>query len=249
MDISKIIDCSKYDCTLKKVTARSKNLQLHKSCKSSLTRLEYDVVQLSETPFARKNIGKVYKKFKDPITNKIIKRPQDVNIEIKKHFDQTIYTFKDKEKEIGCVILEDHINIPDLEKIYLMTSDIPKFGIVGDRVIVKHLINYNQEAYSGIGSLADKIAVAHCNKLGIKPVIFSEAAYNSHAAHYKRGKRFIYSDENNNPNIIVKQIIENTPCDEKCNTSSMGILYAYMPDEIVEKIQKELLLEPLNINW
>ena len=207
--------------------------------------LEKDVLELTTKKPAGKNIGQIYHKITDPITGKIEKTVIDVDIDIKKRYDQTIYTFKDKGKETGHLILEDHVDIPEKEKIYLLTKDIPEFGIVGDRVIVKQLMNYDQTKYSGIGDLADKIAVQHCQKLGIKPVIISEAAYNSHAAHYKRGKRFIYSDKTNNPNEIVKRIIEETPKGEKCDTSRMGILITYMPDEIIEKHIKELEKNPI----
>ena len=62
MSITKIIDCSKYDCVLKKLIAQSKKLQLPQSCQEKLAGLESDVVQLSQTSLARNNIGKVYKK-------------------------------------------------------------------------------------------------------------------------------------------------------------------------------------------
>ncbi|MBR6723468.1 hypothetical protein IKL64_08430 [bacterium] len=212
-----------------------------------LSTLANDIVQISDTKRAGRNIGQIYEKVIDETTGKIVKKPIDVDIEIedRKSWDQTVYHFKHNDKEVGYVILEDHINIPEEEKIFLLTSDIPQFGIVGDRVIVKHLMNLNQKRYAGIGELADRIAVEHCNRRGIKPVIISEASYNSHAAHYKRGKRYLYSDENNNPNKIVEEIIKNTPSGEQCDTSRLGMLISYMPKELIAKIQQYLSKNPI----
>jgi len=207
--------------------------------------LEKDTLELNKQKPIGKNIGQIYQKITNPATGEIEKKQIDVDIDIQKRYDQTIYTFKDNDKKVGYVILEDHVNIPKEEKIYLLTSDIPEFGIVGDRIIVKHLMNYNPNKYAGIGNLADKIAVQHCQKLGIKPVIISEAAYNSHAAHYKRGKRYLYSNESNNPNEIIKNIIAQTPKGEKCDTSRMGMLISYMPEELVAKHIKELEINPV----
>ena len=241
------IDCSKYNCALKELIQTAQGCKMRKIEQSKLSTLTSDVVQISDTKKVGRNIGQIYEKVIDETTGKIIKKPIDVEIEIedRKSWDQTVYHFKHNDKEVGYVILEDHINIPEEEKIFLLTSDIPQFGIVGDRVIVKHLMNFNQKRYAGIGELADRITVEHCNRLGIKPVIISEASYNSHAAHYKRGKRYLYSDENNNPNEIVRKIIEETPAGEQCNTGHLGMLISYMPEELVQKIQKYLLENPI----
>lgn len=241
------IDCSKYNCALKELIQTAQGCKMRKIEQPKLSTLTSDVVQISDTKKVGRNIGQIYEKVIDETTGKIIKKPIDVEIEIedRKSWDQTVYHFKHNDKEVGYVILEDHINIPEEEKIFLLTSDIPQFGIVGDRVIVKHLMNFNQKRYAGIGELADRITVEHCNRLGIKPVIISEASYNSHAAHYKRGKRYLYSDENNNPNEIVRKIIEETPTGEQCNTGHLGMLISYMPEELVQKIQKYLLENPI----
>ena len=241
------VDCSKYNCALKELIQTVQGCKIRKIEQPKLSTLTSDVVQISETKKVGRNIGQIYEKVIDEATGKIIKKPIDVEIEIedRKSWDQTVYHFKHNDKEVGYVILEDHINIPEEEKIFLLTSDIPQFGIVGDRVIVKHLMNFNQKRYAGIGELADRITVEHCNRLGIKPVIISEASYNSHAAHYKRGKRYLYSDENNNPNEIVRKIIEETPAGEQCNTGHLGMLISYMPEELVQKIQKYLLENPI----
>ena len=241
------VDCSKYNCALKELIQTAQGCKMSKIEQPKLSTLASDVVQISDTKKAGRNIGQIYEKVIDEATGEVIKKPIDVEIEIedRKSWDQTVYHFKHNDKEVGYVILEDHINIPEEEKIFLLTSDIPQFGIVGDRVIVKHLMNFNQKRYAGIGELADRITVEHCNRLGIKPVIISEASYNSHAAHYKRGKRYLYSDENNNPNEIVRKIIEETPAGEQCNTGHLGMLISYMPDELIQKIQKYLLENPI----
>ena len=243
MSIIPKIDCSSIKCPLKSLVEASK---LPKS-NVKLSILSSDCVEIKHAVPKGQNKGIIYKKVTDEATGKITKQAIEVDIEIedRKSWDQTVYHFKHDGKEVGYVILEDHINIPEEEKIFLLTSDIPQFGIIGDRIIVKHLMNYNQQQYAGIGELADKIAVEHCNRRGIKPIIISEASYNSHAAHYKRGKRYLYSDENNNPNEIVRKIIEETPDGEQCNTGHLGILISYMPDELIQKIQKYLLSNPL----
>lgn len=241
------VDCSKYSCALKEAIQAVQGCKMSKVEQPKLSTLANDIVQISDTKRAGRNIGQIYEKVIDETTGKIVKKPIDVDIEIedRKSWDQTVYHFKHNDKEVGYVILEDHINIPEEEKIFLLTSDIPQFGIVGDRVIVKHLMNLNQKRYAGIGELADRIAVEHCNRRGIKPVIISEASYNSHAAHYKRGKRYLYSDENNNPNKIVEEIIKNTPSGEQCDTSRLGMLISYMPKELIAKIQQYLSKNPI----
>lgn len=241
------VDCSKYSCALKEAIQAVQGCKMSKVEQPKLSTLANDIVQISDTKRAGRNIGQIYEKVIDEATGKVVKKPIDVDIEIedRKSWDQTVYHFKHNDKEVGYVILEDHINIPEEEKIFLLTSDIPQFGVVGDRVIVKHLMNLNQKRYAGIGELADRIAVEHCNRRGIKPVIISEASYNSHAAHYKRGKRYLYSDENNNPNKIVEEIIKNTPSGEQCDTSRLGMLISYMPKELIAKIQQYLSKNPI----
>lgn len=247
MSIISKIDCSQYNCALKELVKTVRDCKISDSLQPKMATLTDDVVQISNPKPIGKNVGQIYEKVIDNATGKTIKKPIEVDIEIeeRKSWDQTVYHFKHNDREVGYVILEEHLNIPEEEKIFLLTSDIPQFGIVGDRIIVKHLMNLNESRYAGIGELADRISVQHCNKLGIKPVIISEAAYNSHAAHYKRGKRYLYSDENNNPNEIVRKTIEETPEGEKCNTGYLGMLIAYMPEELVAKIQKFLQTNPI----
>ena len=245
MPIISKIDCSQYKCALREVLEQTKIAKTSDKIKTNT--LLSDVVELTQEPKIGRNKGQIYKKVTDCTTGKTTKQPIEVDVEVdeRKSWDQTVYTFKDKGKDVGYVILENHLNIPDWQKIYLLTSDIPEFGIVGDRVIVQHLMNLDQANYAGIGELADRITVEHCNRLGIKPVVIAEASYNSHVAHYKRGKRYLYSNENNNPNNIIKEIIEKTPEGEKCNTGFMGMLISYMPDELIEKIQQYLSKNPI----
>ena len=247
MSIISKFDCSTVKCTLRETVEQLRLQKLQKTNAPKLSSLSSDCVEIAQSIQKGQNKGIIYEKVTDAVTGKVNKRPIEVDIEIedRKSWDQTVYHFKHNDKEVGYVILEDHINIPEDEKIFLLTSDIPQFGIVGDRVIVKHLMNYSQKRYAGIGELADRIAVEHCNRRGIKPVIISEASYNSHAAHYKRGKRYLYSDENNNPNKIVEEIIKNTPSGEQCDTSRLGMLISYMPKELIAKIQQYLSKNPI----
>ena len=68
---------------------------------------------------------------------------------------------------------------------YVNLIDTPK------GVNVSFIKNYNPQKYSGFGKIADQIEVEHCLNRGLKNFeITSEASLNSHAYHYKRGKRF-----------------------------------------------------------
>ena len=102
-----------------------------------------------------------------------------------------------------------------------LTRDYKDIGLVGDRVEVLYLRNYNDSKIGGVGKLADKMAVKYCIQEGIEPNIVSYADTGSHVAHYKRGKRFIEpqkgSDDWNflkemygktNPNSILDDLIK-----------------------------------------
>ena len=86
--------------------------------------------------------------------------------------------------------------------------------------------------YSHFGEVADQIEVEHGIQQGWKDFeIRSNAALNSHAMHYLRGKRFLPESINE----IVKSIIENTPLGEKFRTIQLGSVKMYMPKELIKK--------------
>lgn len=115
-------------------------------------------------------------------------------------------------------------------------------------VQVSFIRNYNPKIYSGFGKIADQIEVEHCIKRGLTDFeITSEAALNSHAYHYLRGKRFgmITDIAKRNEllekfkaldvNKIVKRIIAITPVGEEYNTKVIGAVPMFMTKELIKK--------------
>ncbi len=132
----------------------------------------------------------------------------------------TKYTVKDNKIPIGYVNLKDTIT----------------------GVNVEFIKNMNPDLYSGFGKIADQIEVEHCLKRGLKFFdITSYAALNSHALHYLRGKRF-FSEE---AEEIIKKIIKTTPEGEIFNTSFLGRIRMYMPQELIEKYMQIIKQNPL----
>ena len=119
---------------------------------------------------------------------------------------------------------------------YLVKDDKIPIGIVDltDKeggIFVQMIKKFNCN-YSKFGNVADRIEVEHCLKRGLSDfTIDSEAALNSHALHYLRGKRFIPEGINE----TVKQIIESTPTGEQYNTCRLGAVKMYMPKELIQK--------------
>lgn len=117
--------------------------------------------------------------------------------------------------------------------------------------------NLNQEKYKGINVLSDRIAVENCLKRGLTNFeITGDAMWNSHVAHYKSGKRFkpvefqkaklfkqIYGTDN--PNLIIKNIIENTPKGKKCYTEALKNIEFYLPRDLINKYIKISRLKPI----
>lgn len=109
-------------------------------------------------------------------------------------------------------------------------------------VHVEYIENMNPQLYSGFGKVADQIEVEHCLKRGLKDFnILSEAALNSHALHYLRGKRFLSDGMNQK----VKNIIDSTPVGQKFDTKSLGSVKMYMPWELIEKYLNIIKEHPL----
>ena len=120
--------------------------------------------------------------------------------------------------------------------------------------------NNFEDTFSGIGKLADKLAVEYCLKNGIKPNITSVADYNSHAAHYMRGRRFFEISKHDpdidayefkktygtlDPNKVIAERIKNTPKGQRVDTRDLCGLYMYMPENIINKYIKEIKENPL----
>ena len=132
----------------------------------------------------------------------------------------TRYTVKDNRIPVGYVDLQD-----------------TKHGCY-----VMYIKNQNPKLYKGFGKTADQIEVEHCLKRYIdKPVITSEAKFNTHITHFKRGKRFI--DEG--INIFLKDLIENLSKGEQYLTGFLGAQKMFMPQNLVKKYMEIIKKAPL----
>lgn len=111
-----------------------------------------------------------------------------------------------------------------------------------DGIKVDYIENMQPQLYSGFGKLADQLEVEHCMKRGLGYFnINSEAALNSHALHYLRGKRF-YSEEAEEE---VKRVIAETPKGERYNTRFLGKIRMFMPQELIDKYIEIIKKNPL----
>ena len=212
--------------------------------------------------------GVIYKKVFNKSTGKTEKIPLLVDIAESQNGISTSYYFLEPEtkKEIGFVIIDDwHKKIFDITNAYAiedtrLLDDFPELGISGDRISIDYLQNNDENQYCGIGKLADQIAVEYCLNEGIEPNILSVAETNSHAAHYKRGRRFLPIDKydkdldyydfikeygTDDPNKIIKERIEQTPNGQRVDTSDLYGLYMYMPSEIVNQYLELIKKHPI----
>ena len=132
----------------------------------------------------------------------------------------TRYNVKDKNFPIGYVDLKD----------------------TKDGVRVEFIKNNYPQFYKGFGKIADQIEVEHCLARNLDSFeITSEAALNSHALHYKRGKRF----KPDSINETVKNIIKNTPIGENYHTEFLNRVQMYMPKEMITRIIENVKKHPL----
>ena len=202
----------------------------------------------------------LYKKIYDLKSGKIKKIPFEAGIAKSKNKWMTTYHFLEPEtnKEIGFVTICDWQQAkkyPQFVTLYLsewkLLKNYSELGVKGKRITIDYLQNNNSGIYSGIGRAADQIAVEYCLKIGIKPMITSIADFNSHAAHYLRGRRFFY-DKNfemrfgiSDPNILIKQRIKNTPKGQKVNCRDLGELNMYMPQKVIKKYLNKIKKHPI----
>ena len=221
--------------------------------------------------FNPENRAIIYKKVKNPSTGEAQKVPCEVYVaQSQKDGWQTTYHLleKDSKKEAGYVTIDDWSKLKkdsDLWDVYensALLDDYPKLGISGKRISIEYLQNNDESLYSGIGAAADQLAVEYCLKNGFKPNITSVADYESHIAHYNRGRRFFEISKNDididayefleqfgtlNPNKIIAERIAAAKPGEHIDTSDLGALHMYMPQEIIqkylEKIEKNKFLK------
>ena len=125
-------------------------------------------------------------------------------------------------------------------------------------VFVEFIENLHPDLYSGFGKLADQIEVEHCLNRGLDTFeINSDAALNSHAVHYLRGKRFkeirskdiakemMARFQTQDPNIIVQKIINLTPKGEKYITNFLGKVSMFMPKEMINRYLEIIKRAPI----
>lgn len=221
--------------------------------------------------FNPENRAIIYKKVKDPKSGKVKKVPCEVYVaESKKDGWQTTYHFieKDMKTEAGYVTIDDWSKLKKdstMWSVYensALLDEYPKLGVTGKRVSVEYLQNNNEALYAGIGTAADQLAVEYCLKNGFKPNITSVADYESHIAHYNRGRRFFEISKDDididayefleqfgtlNPNKIIEERMVAAKAGERIDTSDLGALHMYMPQEIIQnyldKIAKNKILK------
>lgn len=136
-----------------------------------------------------------------------------------------------------------------------LLDNYPELGITGKRVSIEYLQNNNEELYAGIGTAADQLAVEYCLKNGFKPNITSVADYESHIAHYNRGRRFFEISKNDididayefleqfgtlKPDKIIETRISSAKKGEHIDTSDLGALHMYMPQEVIQKYLQKI---------
>lgn len=209
--------------------------------------------------------GYIYKKIFNKNTHKINKIKFEVGVGKSQDGEITTYHFFDKNtlKEIGYINILDwkkiknkNINIYNLLKNTDLEKDYPQYGIIGDRISIDYLKNNFYDDYSGIGELADQVALEYCLKENIPPQIVSMAQKGSVIAHYKRGRRFMQleSEEKkefikefgtDDPNKIIEERLKEYPNFDRINCNDIGYLYMYMPKEIVEKYLKRIKENPI----
>lgn len=247
--------------SLNKDTFQRNNKEKTLTIKSRLDILydhQYQLLKVTCNPLDKANI---YKKVVNPKTGVTEKVPFEVQIAkseqgFKKNFH---FLHPDTNEEIGFFTINNFLTPKNnyaaqnlLEDLGLLENHYEE-GIVGERISIEYLQNNKEDQYGGIGQAADQIAVEYCLKNNIKPNIVSMAALNSHAAHYKRGRRFFKIDKDslnpdyyefikeygtNDPNVIIKERIEKTPKGKIVDCDDLGNLYMYMPKAIVERYAK-----------
>lgn len=198
--------------------------------------------------FNPKNVGQIY--------DKINKKPIDVYI-LKLHDygfkneDSFSFVSKDLKHEYGYVELSKNYKRYPIK----LDENYPNEGIIGNRLVVSYLENYDDETYGGIGKLADKVSVRYCIENNIPTNIISIAGDDSQLAHYSRGKRFIKPEKDTgeydflmdtygtpNPNKALKLLLNKSKKQgQKIDMDGWNRFYfkMFLPKHLVEKYKKE----------
>lgn len=138
-----------------------------------------------------------------------------------------------------------------------LLQDRPEQGIIGPKIVIDYVQNWDDVRVGGIGHLADKLSVKYCLDNNLPVNIVSVADRGSHLAHYLRGKRFFPLEENsiswnyykeNFGETDVNKILEKEAASHLKNEKTklnMGFLPMYMPKELAAKYVKELASEKI----
>lgn len=194
----------------------------------------------------------------DFLFDKINKKPiKTIILKITDNKNQVGYNFMSEnlEHEYGYVNFSIHKDKTSKTLIKELLEDRPEQGIIGPKLIVDYLRNWDNETVGGIGHLADKLAVKYCLDNNLPVNIVSVADKGSHMAHYLRGKRFFPLEEGSYTwdyyketfgetdinKILAKEAEFRTP--NKKIKPDMSLLAMYMPQNLVEKYKQELLLK------
>lgn len=197
------------------------------------------------------NMGTVFKKVKNPATGNINKVPEKVYVahSFDGCFDKFHFIEKGTDREIGYAKFfnskntEKNSRLLDYYENTKFCRNYPGYGLSKDRLIIEMDHNSCEQEYGGIADLIDRLAVEFCYKNGISPKsIISEASFNSHAQHYKRGRRFFKNGNVDINKTVSKRIKENGG---KTNTEDLGDVLMYMPKNIIQKYTQEMKKNPI----
>lgn len=222
---------------------------IHKSLEKTAEKIEAKIIAVNKKILVKKTF--------DPKTQQIKNIPTEVNIAMTQDADKITYYFLDPKtnEEIGYTTITDLQKSMKNKLFQMFFSDspliknYPQIGINGERVSIDSVQNNNQKSFGGVAQVAENLAIEYCIKNNIKPNILSIAAYNSHAAHYKRGARFFNvtdgAIELKDYNKIIADRIKHHTGKGEIYTEDLGNLYMYLPAEILKKHIASVKNEPI----
>lgn len=205
----------------------------------------------------------LYKKVYNSLTGKYDKKPFCVDVASCEEKNLTRYVLLDPKshKELAYCEIAQVKKLPhDVVVGSLLTKDFPEYGLVGDKVTILGLKNNYHDSLSGVGEVCDRIAIEYCLKNKIKPNIISYADCDSHAAHYKRGRKFIdvrktpfFLDPQKfyqrygtyDPNVVIKKLVDSAPEGQRVCTGNLFGVFMYMPQDVVQNYMKVINQQPI----
>lgn len=200
-----------------------------------------------------KQTAVIYKKTLNRLTGETVKTPVKINVASSSDeaFDYYHFLEQGTNKEIGYVQFFNSKKAKyseEASKFYdqgKFSRNYPAFGIKKDRIVIEMAYNHSENSYGGIGGLVDRLAVEYALKNGIKPTsIISEAGFNSHCQHYKRGRRFI-PENGKNFNKIVSDLISGSLPNQKITSEQLWDVLMYFPKKMVNALLEETKKNPI----